>query len=73
MKRYWFTLMDADYNDLGTAIPDGSSCCACKFFLTFFMALLAEIPPKMLPTAPSAPPAMLPNSPMINRFEFQKL
>lgn len=25
MKRYWFTLMDADYNDLGTAIPDGAS------------------------------------------------
>lgn len=24
MKRYWFTLMDAEYNDLGTSIPDGS-------------------------------------------------
>lgn len=25
MKRYWFALMDAEYNDLGVAIPDGSS------------------------------------------------
>lgn len=25
MKRYWFTLMDAEYNDLGVLIPDGSS------------------------------------------------
>ena len=25
MKRYWFALMDADYNDLGVSIPDGSS------------------------------------------------
>ena len=25
MKRYWFALMDAEYNDLGVSIPDGSS------------------------------------------------
>lgn len=25
MKRYWFTLMDEHYNDLGALIPDGSS------------------------------------------------
>ena len=25
MKRYWFALMDAEYNDLGVTIPDGSS------------------------------------------------
>lgn len=25
MKRYWFTLMDEDYNDLGALIPDGSN------------------------------------------------
>ncbi|MDE6410014.1 MAG: hypothetical protein K2K81_07205 [Muribaculaceae bacterium] len=25
MKRYWFALMDAEYNDLGVLIPDGSS------------------------------------------------
>lgn len=25
MKRYWFTLMDKSYNDLGALIPDGSS------------------------------------------------
>lgn len=25
MKRYWFTLMDEAYNDLGVLIPDGSS------------------------------------------------
>ena len=25
MKRYYFVLMDADYNDLGVLIPDGSS------------------------------------------------
>lgn len=25
MKRYWFTLMDEQYNDLGALIPDGSS------------------------------------------------
>lgn len=25
MKRYWFVLMDAEYNDLGVAIPDGSN------------------------------------------------
>lgn len=24
MKRYWFALMDADYNDLGASIADGS-------------------------------------------------
>jgi hypothetical protein len=24
MKRYWFALMDAEYNDLGVSIPDGS-------------------------------------------------
>lgn len=25
MKRYYFVLMDADYNDLGVLIPDGSN------------------------------------------------
>lgn len=25
MKRYWFTLMDEAYEDLGVSIPDGSS------------------------------------------------
>lgn len=25
MKRYYFVLMDAEYNDLGVFIPDGSS------------------------------------------------
>ncbi len=25
MKRYWFALMDNDYNDLGALIPDGSN------------------------------------------------
>lgn len=25
MKRYWFTLMDEHYNDIGASIPDGSS------------------------------------------------
>lgn len=25
MKRYWFALMDAEYNDLGVTIPDGSN------------------------------------------------
>ena len=25
MKRYYFALMDADYNDLGVLIPDGSN------------------------------------------------
>lgn len=25
MKRYWFTLMDEKYNDLGAFIPDGSN------------------------------------------------
>ncbi len=25
MKRYWFTLMDENYEDLGTSIPDGSN------------------------------------------------
>lgn len=25
MKRYWFALMDSEYNDLGISIPDGSS------------------------------------------------
>lgn len=25
MKRYWFTLMDEAYEDLGASIPDGSS------------------------------------------------
>lgn len=25
MKRYWFALMDSEYNDLGVSIPDGSS------------------------------------------------
>ena len=25
MKRYWFALMDAEYDDLGVTIPDGSS------------------------------------------------
>lgn len=25
MKRYWFTLMNEDYDDLGALIPDGSS------------------------------------------------
>lgn len=25
MKRYYFVLMDAEYNDLGALIPDGSS------------------------------------------------
>ncbi len=25
MKRYYFVLMDSDYNDLGALIPDGSS------------------------------------------------
>lgn len=25
MKRYWFTLMDEAYEDLGVLIPDGSS------------------------------------------------
>ena len=24
MKRYYFQLLDAEYNDLGAAIPDGS-------------------------------------------------
>lgn len=24
MKRYWYALMDAEYNDLGVSIPDGS-------------------------------------------------
>lgn len=24
MKRYWFALMDAEYNDLGASIADGS-------------------------------------------------
>lgn len=24
MKRYWFSLTDAGYNDLGACIPDGS-------------------------------------------------
>lgn len=24
MKRYWFTLMDEAYEDLGVSIPDGS-------------------------------------------------
>ena len=25
MKRYYFALMDEDYNDLGALIPDGSN------------------------------------------------
>ena len=25
MRRYWFELQDERYNDLGAAIPDGSS------------------------------------------------
>ena len=25
MRRYWFELTDVHYNDLGAAIPDGSS------------------------------------------------
>lgn len=25
MRRYWFELTDEHYNDLGAAIPDGSS------------------------------------------------
>lgn len=25
MKRYYFALMDEDYNDLGVLIPDGSN------------------------------------------------
>lgn len=25
MKRYWFTLMDESYEDLGALIPDGSN------------------------------------------------
>lgn len=25
MKRYWFALMNDDYEDLGVSIPDGSS------------------------------------------------
>lgn len=25
MKRYWFALMDEDYENLGAVIPDGSS------------------------------------------------
>lgn len=25
MRRYWFELQDEHYNDLGAAIPDGSS------------------------------------------------
>ena len=25
MRRYWFTLMDEAYEDLGVSIPDGSS------------------------------------------------
>lgn len=25
MRRYWFALMDANYNDLGALIPDGSN------------------------------------------------
>lgn len=25
MKRYWYTLMDEQYEDLGAMIPDGSS------------------------------------------------
>lgn len=25
MKRYYFELLDANYNDLGAAIPDGSN------------------------------------------------
>ena len=25
MKRYYFELLDSDYNDLGALIPDGSS------------------------------------------------
>lgn len=25
MKRYYFNLVDSDYNDLGASIPDGSN------------------------------------------------
>ncbi len=25
MKRYWFALMDENYEDLGVSIPDGSN------------------------------------------------